>query len=451
MASPSVSLKVIKTCFEEDVLSPDQAATRFPSLAVRERLIELGVLKREPDGQRIRITFVGLAVSGGQAYQFMPKVLRGSSPSSTGEVMRHVVRALRHYARWRPSHHEPSPNLQPNPSDPALSALAISDWLIRDYLSSGIYRRTAERYEADGAGQVSWARTIEQVPPFIVQGRPAYLSFITRASVRDVSHFVSRLHRHVIDKASAAFGHLLGFTPVSLDHEPFEPFLETPPAAACQAYLGQEMRMAFSDRAMQLLPMLLAWVTGQAAGSRNDLALYGTASFYRVWEAACGAALGNEIRHWQAKIPVPIWTSATGSIQAAETFIPDIVMPLGPPNTDSSCLLIADAKYYSLRMPPGLGGQPGVNDIAKQLWYEQCLQAAAHERGYSRISNIFVVPGRDGGPSFWEDGHVVLKGIGASRVLITRLAVTDALKRYIETRRLDLPLIKGVVGPSIPS
>ena len=450
MRSSSISPPVVETCFEGEVLGPDQAAKRFLSPANRDRLLDLGALRRDPGGQ-FRIAFVGLAVAGGRDFQFVPKILDGSAGSHR-EAMRDVVRALRHYARWQPPYHEPSPFLRPDPAAPELSALALADWIIKDYLAAGIYRRTADRYDLDGTGQVSWSRTLERVPPIFVRGAPVYVSLVTRSATRDTAHFVSRLHRQFVEEASARFGHLLGLPPIALDHEPFERFAEVPSLALCGAYLRREAQSAYSDRAMQLLPMLLAWVTGQATGSGTDLSLYGTTTFHNVWEEACVAALGNERGRWKDDMPAPIWTGAGGATQAADRFIPDIVTTLEEPQSGAGWLLIADAKYYRLRMPPGLRGQPGVNDVAKQLWYEEVLRPASEGRGYAQISNIFVLPGSDDEPVFWREGQVAMAGLGASRVLVTRLAFRDALRRYVEARRLDSGMVRAAVsGVSLAS
>lgn len=438
---------MIETCFEEEALGPDQAAMRFQSAAIRDRLLELGVLQRERGGQ-LRISFVGLAVAKGKAFQFLPKVLAGS-PGPHKEAMREVVRALRHYARWRPPYHEASPLLAADPAEPALSALALADWIIRDYLASGIYRRAAERHEFDGAGQVSWGRTIEQVPPVFVRGSPVYLRVITRSAAHDPAHFVSRLHRHFIEEASSRFGHLLGFPSLALDHEPFEPFPETPGLTTCRTYLRREAQTAYSERAMRLLPMLLAWATGQAAGNGVGLTLYGTTSFQLVWEAACAATLGNERDLWQSEMPAPVWTGISGVSEEARTFIPDIVTSLEKPRPEGGWLLVADAKYYRLRMPPGLSGQPGVNDVAKQLWYEEVLGPPARVHGYGQITSAFVLPGADDGRTFWQDGRVALAGLGASKVLVTKLAFLDALRRYVEGRRLDGEIVKASLRDAV--
>ena len=426
---------------EEDVLSGAQVASLFPDDRVLARLLQRGVLQPERDGA-VRVRFVGVAVAGDRSFQVIPKIFR---PSADGvpAVMRQVIRALRRYAQWRPDQREDTPFLDANAQKVDLNALAIADWIIRDYLGGSIYRRLRQREEINGAGLLHWRRTIERMNPILSTGRPIYIDTVTRATARDNHHFVSRLHRHIVEQASGTFGYLLGYARISLDHEPFEPFDDTPPLFLCQSRIKQEMRDAYSDRAMQLLPMLLAWLSASDVATSAGLALYGVTAFHAVWEQACSLAIGNERERWQRHIPRPEWLSGQGHMQAADTFRPDIVTRIK--DAGGEHLLIADAKYYQLSMPPALGGQPGVNEVAKQLWYERSLATAAQQRGFAGTRNIFIVPGPERAEGFWSDGQVSLKGLPETKVEIKRLSGLQALERYADGTPLDAERVRSVV------
>lgn len=435
------SIKEAEVLTEEEVLPPGRVAELFPDAEIRSTLLQNGVLAPDKDGA-LRVRFVGVAVAGGRSFQVLPKILPASFVN-VSDTMRQVIRALRRYARWQPQRREEAPFLEPTANNTDLNALALADWLIRDYLNAGIYRRYRDREEISGSGQVSWRRTIERMTPVLSLGRPVYVDTVTRSATRDRDYFVSRLHRQIVEDAAQAFGHLLGYAPLSLDHEPFEPFGDMPPLALSQARIQQERREAFSDRAMQLLPMLLAWLTAIDKAESLSLALYGTTSFYDVWEKACALALGNEREQWQDHIPRPTWRSVEGHEQAADTFEPDIVTRIR--DAAGEHLLIADAKYYRLSMPPHLRGQPGVNDVAKQLWYQRCLAGAARERGLDRTYNIFVVPGPEHEAGFWSDGQVNLAGLLDTTVAVKRLSGLEALERYADGRPLDVERVRSVV------
>ncbi|UAJ10051.1 LlaJI family restriction endonuclease [Glacieibacterium megasporae] len=435
------STKEAELLTEEEVLPPARLAALFPAAELRDTLLRNGVLVPDKNGA-LRVRFVGVAVAGGRSFQVLPKIFSVSS-TNVATTMRQVVRALRRHARWQPQRQDEVPFLDPTATNTELNALAIADWLIRDYLSAGIYRRLRDREEISGSGQISWRRTIERMTPIMSAGRPVYVDTVTRSIARDRDYFVSRLHRQIVESSARSFGHLLGYAPLNLGHEPFEPFGEMPALSLCQARIRQEMREAFSDRAMQLLPMLLAWLTAIDKAESAGLALYGTTSFYDVWEKACALALGNERDQWQIHIPRPKWRSADGREQEADTFEPDIVTRIK--DDFGEHLLIADAKYYRLAMPPLLQGQPGVNDVAKQLWYQRCLADAARDRGLDRTYNIFVVPGPEHEEGFWSDGQVDLAGLPETTVKVKRLSGLLALERYADGAALDQARVRAVI------
>lgn len=356
---------------------------------LRDKLLEGGVVKPATDGS-LTVNFVGVAVVDALTIFFLPKVHLTSSPE---KIQRQTVRALQTYARWIPSHHEASPHLNAEPDKGHVSGIAVANWLIADYLTHGLYRRTLVDFEINGVGRTNWQNTISMRQPIFSKGRPIYVETITRRSEDDPSNFATMLHVHLLEMLSREFGRLLGYEPIILDHEPINRFDLLPGAEECEHFLNAEIRTVYSDRSLQLLNMLIAAVKTTEIEQARDLALYGTSYFYNVWEAACGAVCGNEVSSWQMEMPAPIWRSPNGDEKSAETFRPDIVSPL---NDTHSRMVIADAKYYRPHMPPNLGGVPGVNDVAKQIWYKWYLAKAAKDRGYSSIENIFLFPGSEG-------------------------------------------------------
>lgn len=405
---------------EGDHLSSD-ATDRHQSLT--DLLLEKGVLRPTSDG-RLVIRFVGVAVAGAVTLVMLPKIAL-ASPSD--EVQRVTLRALRAYATWVPPFHEPSPHLNADPDRGEVSGVAMTDWLIGDFLSHGLYRRTITELQVNGTGRVDWRRTISRHQPIFSQGRPIYVASATRQSTADASNFATMLHLHIVETLSREFGALLDYEPISLDLEPVERIDILPSADECERRLGDEMRTAFSDRSMQLLNMLAAIVRAREVERGRELTLYGTGSFHHIWEAACGAVCGNEVQDWTGVLPAPVWRSANGEAQNAETFRPDIVAPL----TDrTGPLLIADAKYYRASPPPRLSGIPGVNDVAKQVWYKRYLGDTAMLRGFSGIENVFLFPGTEG-PLVQRWGTVDFPD-GEQRIDVFTLDFLQALRAYAD-------------------
>jgi LlaJI restriction endonuclease len=395
-------------------------------------LIESGVLGLGTGGLRIR--FVGAIVINGRALVSLPKVAVGMAPA---EIQRCTLRAMRRYREGVPSHHEPSPFLNSSPDKGPVSTLAATDWLVREFAVHGLLRRTEAAYELNGRGHINWQRTVDNLHPLISHGRPLYLQTITGRSQNDHRNFATRLQCYLLERLSAKYAHILDLEPIVLDHEPIERLEALPSVEECEIRIGVEQRVTYSQRGMDLLAMMLATVKSLEVETELGLSLFGTSSFHHVWEAACAAVFGNEVGVWQPHIPKPTWSSVDGPSAEAETFIPDLVVPIR-----ASELLIADAKYYRPSMPPALRGVPGVNDVAKQIWYKRCLQAESERRGFKTVQNVFLFPGDVPQPALL--GHVQLPP-GGEQIDAVAIPFTNALAVYSgdkasspEKRRLEL-------------
>jgi len=350
---------------------------------LREKLSDNGALTFGSSG-RLNIRFVGVIVHRDRTLVSLPKVPTTAHPMN---VHRQVLRAMRHYQKWIPSHHEPSPFLNDRPEMGSVSGLAAADWMIRDFLDHGLLRRMEVAHEVNGSGTVNWRHTVELVPAAMSRGRPVYLDTITRRSETDNRNFATRLHRYLLERLSSEYGPVLDLEPVVLDHEPVEQLDALPPAEECEARLIAEQRQTYSQRGIDLLEMMIATVRSLEMENSLGLSLYGTSYFHHVWEAACAAAFGNDVEKWLPYLPRPCWTATDGSSAETDTFIPDLVTIVSQGE-----LLIGDAKYYRPSMPPMLGNVPGVNDVAKQIWYKECLIEEAAKQGYGSILNAFLFP-----------------------------------------------------------
>lgn len=394
--------------------------TENPEL--RGHLAEDGVLLLGRSG-RLSIRFVGVIVYRDRTLVSLPKVST-TAPSMT--VHRQVLRAMRHYQKWIPTHHEPSPFLNETPDKGPVSGLAAADWLIRDFLDHGLLRRMETAHEIGGSGTVNWRRTVETVPAAMSRGRPVYLETVTRRSETDNRNFATRLHQYLLERLSSEYGPVLDLEQITLDHEPIERLVALPAAEECEAQLIAEQRQTYSQRGIDLLAMMMATVRSLEMETARGLSLYGTSYFHHVWETACATAFGNDVEKWLPHLPKPRWTGVDGSSDETVTFIPDLVVPVSHDE-----LLIGDAKYYRPSMPPALGNVPGVNDVAKQIWYKECLGDEAMRQGYGSILNAFLFPADATEVSLI--GHVELPA-GGERVDAIAVPFLPALAAYTGDR-----------------
>jgi len=189
---------------------------------------------------------------------------------------------------------------------------------------------------------------------------------------------------------------MLESSSIDVTHEPFEALLMDD-AGLLLNYLSISLRSAFADREIRLIKVLQA-ILGKPA-SQDDggdtLSIYGVRKFEHVWEAMIKQVFGHEMScegespEWQ--LPVPQWTpegKETAHKPIRNRLIPDCV------RLAENTLWVLDAKYYSITFDQSsLSGQPGVQDVVKQLCYEKAFESMGGPFEGKITRNCFLFPG----------------------------------------------------------
>ena len=210
-------------------------------------------------------------------------------------------------------------------------------------------------------------------------------TFNTR-QLNDETNIIIQIHKWAVSYCAEAFAYLHGIA--NLDFERMNVDLgDVGEAKYLVNVLERELQATFIDEKMVLLRALIALIKKRTDSKLIELDIYGTREFEYIWEKVCGYVFNNEISKYEDSLGKPKWTdfNATQFI-TKKTFKPDIIKTYV---VDAQrYFLILDAKYYNIRFKEGdLKGNPGVNDVAKQLLYEQALSSYTKE---SITRNMFL-------------------------------------------------------------
>lgn len=398
-----------------------------------EDFLKSGLL-RDNDTESGMINFVGVGISNQHTVKFAPKILRNQDPPTDAQFSL-LVRTLKKYGKTLTDTHPDARFLHSNITESSVSQLAQADWLIADYLSKGLYRSKPNTQIKQGAPTIDWIKTISRTNLTISNGRPVYLNPIGRTNRADNAHIVARLHRYAIETCFSTYAPLLGFTSQTLDHEIVTPLGKLPESTVIERVLRQELYRNFSDREVRLLKILTAWFREEQEGTSRQFKPYGVRNFWAVWESVCKLIFHDEVTRWSPMIPAPMWSSVAGDSQHTKgKWLPDVVMSVYNVSGLNS-LFILDAKYYDMRLPPNLSGEPGVGDITKQLFYNQVLKPEATKAGYEEIINCLVFPSND--DEFIRVlGNVNIKGVSGGPLLVIHINAFKAFERYLASNSL---------------
>lgn len=293
------------------------------------------------------------------------------------------------------------------------------------YAEYGEYSNYVDGRELNGGGVIDWNRTIGGHLPFIKDGRPIYVEYETRKTLRDESDFITRLHRAVLaecsrDLKAAGVAELLSLD-VNMTFLSDENVSDFGDVAALEWRLGRERGTQFVDWKIAVLELLAKYLLNRENDADDyGVEVIGTTSFYHLWEEACKTALGDRLNvrldrlgisladGWEDKrsstllgiIPHPEWERWRGrgyeNAEETDTLIPDTISFVGGDGKGVFC--IYDAKYYVPSLSGRMRRQPGLESVAKQFLYQAAYRPFVEDHGFDAVINAFLVPTCDDEP-----------------------------------------------------
>lgn len=336
---------------------------------------------------RGQFRFVGLIHYRNRTVFVLPKYLRHAeqlSNDAKGEEAVRVCKVLRKFSgtyRLLPDFYNVTL------AEDSYSEIVLADFLIRDYIENGIYFNEKREYELNSGTEADWPRTIETYDPFFSRGRPIYGNILSQVHIDDRNNVISELHKWAIKRSMRYYGKWLGFrfTP---HFDSVESAEELGSSSYLLKLLKQELQVAYTDKKIRLLKVLIALIEKNYLTRNARVAIYGTGYYNVVWEKVCSHSFNNRLDSWSHYIPNPQWFNMNGEHFASDSLKPDVIAEGG---TDIKSLFILDAKYYDLsyKLSPELlvRNAPGVADVTKQFLYEACFHEVRRKK-----YNCFLFP-----------------------------------------------------------
>ena len=294
--------------------------------------------------------------------------------------------------------------------------LELAVRVLRDYLENGVYTVQHRELEHNGQGEIDWETTIDHYQPVFLRGReggmprPAYMDYATELAWADEEHYITRLHQCLVTTwgrklEELGLSSVLRVNVPLLTEAELDWFGETDYQIA---QIDKELKSQFVTRARATLTMMKELINRMSESqSTNDQSLsFGMNGAEHLWEAACADVLGSELDQkisecklfWRDNdkvsfrdyMPKPIWSKVEKEDSSSEDddayneksgWKLDFIRTWRP-NGPVEKLVILDAKYYDVSWN-GEGtviyNQPGIGDIAKQIFYQMAFEDLAGE------------------------------------------------------------------------
>ena len=363
------------------------------------------------NGDKIKFTFVGVIIIENFVIICYPKYFKEFNFNDFKQIIKVIKRF---------QNDEDVVYIQNDINDrDSFNMLPLILFFINDYYENGLYTNLQEIIEINTNGEILWDKTINHNQIIIQDNRPYYYELLTKKRINDNNDYFRHLHKIILTECSkdlnkANLLEIFGLTRIDLTNEVMDDFDNEDNILT---RINQEIHSQFNTRKLVLLGAMKSYILNRSSsiGLENCFSLYGTSSYYDVWEKICCFVFNDLKKQLLGDIPLPIplnqyynedddllsviekprWYSFNKDglfCKKASTLIPDLITISQDENGFD--FIILDAKYYNLQLEENLElkGQPGIESITKQFLYQLAYSEFIELHGFKNVKNCFLMP-----------------------------------------------------------
>lgn len=391
-------------------------------------------------------TFVGIIILDNYVIKCLPKYLISSDKQTNDEKLLDMKQILKVILKYGKMKEETFNFFNGYSEDNSFSFISIILFLLNDYWENGLYVNSVSTIEINGDGNTIWERTVDETFPIISDGRPYYIDLINKCSVRSNDDYFHLLHKAVLTDCSrslesAQLLDLFEIPPVKLSEGSMTD-LGTPQYILER--IKNELSVQFNTRKQMLLKAMYSYIDNKIKfyNFNKGISIFGTNSFNLIWEKACASVFNNMLTCRLKELPIsikdesphhnriidyiekPVWIDEKGNEYTTKsTLIPDIV------TINKNNFYILDAKYYNIKWQKnGIVGQPGIESIVKQYFYQLAFKDFIQENELTNVKNVFLMPTE--GEKIIKKGTVKLKLFDDSKLEDIEVILLPAKKIF---------------------
>ncbi|MRJ47111.1 LlaJI family restriction endonuclease [Fundicoccus ignavus] len=397
--------------------------------------------------------FVGIVIVSDFIFKCYPKYIQFTSKESGLKLALKVIEKYERTSQRIPLYNDMD-------IDKPYNTIATIIYILNDYYENGFYEKEETIYETNGEGEINWDRTINETFALIKNNRPFYPDIFTKKNQFDKFNYFKRLHQVIIAQCSLVLekADLLEYFNLIPFYDSTEDLEGLGDNNYIMYQLEKEINIQFNTRLKTVLKLMYIYISqNRSFNSFEEVTIYGTTSFYNVWEFVCQETLENDLKkpleqvfdknqlpekfHGNENtllsiIEKPKWNiehSATEVeiLESSGTFIPDCI-------TVRDKFNIYDAKYFvpTIREEVSIEGQPGISDVSKQFLYQLAYQNFFESFSDYKINNYFLLPSEiERNERVYVSMDMFTK-IGLSNIEVIFLEVNNIFETYLSGKTI---------------
>lgn len=400
------------------------------------------------ENHRFKFTYVGLVLHQSSFIFVLPKYFKTRQESSYRKHLTFYMNILEKANK----HFQFSSGVFEEGIIKSDNLFAIYTSLLEYYAAYGLYQPSTVRRTDSYDDKINWSKTVETLSPFHFEEEIIYPSVVSTKNSIITNHIISALQKALTKKAFDDFGVFINdISDPALDDEGFfEDYSLEYDKEYLITVITSKLNDTFVDNEVFLLKLLLDYLHRNYSSQENEISLFGTNSFYHIWEIACARVFNSNPDLIEKYTSQPVWYNTKGDLikpaHANRSLIPDLLLHRNITDNISkevtSYFLLMDAKYYKFIKNRDSADDYTIQNpihtsaITKQLFYQLHLEEnAAADYSSLKFLNCFLIPYKpevESNVLYEYIGSVTLPNSSGKEAVINILINPDALfNRYL--------------------
>ena len=346
--------------------------------------------------------FVGLRFHDGKLSIYFPVGYREPDSEDEKEVRRDILNLISVLSTFG------------NKESPVNNSMLLSSqkvdfpihaylYIINDFLNHGYYQQKEQIYRRSTSGKISWARTIKQIRPQLIDGSAVYLDFITHHTNHNENELITLIHKFCVHECFEKLGYLFSSYIPQKSTLAFNKNLFT-------AVIKTKASSTFNESELLLFKnMLDVIISMDSNGEKKDF-IFGTDNFHHVWEQLVDQVYGESDKdsfypkvYWKLKNS----SKAFSFSEKRNSLRPDTIM-ITNRGKENQKIFVLDSKYYRYGATKNPNHLPDSASVVKQIAYAQYIDKADNRKNMpcgvssfinsENIYNAFIIPAANAAP-----------------------------------------------------
>lgn len=312
--------------------------------------------------------FVGLRFSDGKLSIYFPVGYRKPDSEDEKEVRKDILNLISVLSTFG-NKESPVNNLMLLSSQKVDFPIHAYLYIINDFLNHGYYQQKEQIYRRSTSGKISWARTIKQIRPQLIDGSAFYLDFITHHTNHNENELITLIHKFCVHECFEKLGYLFSSyipqkSPLAFNKNLFTAVIKTKASAT------------FNESELLLFKNMLDVINSMdSSGEKKDF-IFGTDNFHHVWEQLVDQIYGESDKdffypkvYWKFKDSTKTFSFS----EKRNSLRPDTIM-ITNRGKENQKIFVLDSKYYRYGATKNPNHLPDSASVVKQIAYAEYIE-----------------------------------------------------------------------------